>query len=169
MTVLQEELDFCRVQSFQLKVSIDGHGVGSHAGMAMVRELANRTGCRRRSPPRLVDERIAAAHLPGPLAAPTAGQWLHIDIGANLVIDHSDNKELAAPTRKKPTDTTRCRRFGPPPRSRALKRCDTARATHDFATACRTAGVGYSFGYPADWRVQDPVDTPPTSAMAGTR
>lgn len=27
-----------------MKVSADGHGVVSHAGMAMVRELADRTG-----------------------------------------------------------------------------------------------------------------------------
>jgi len=40
-----------------------------------------------------------------------------------------------------------------------LVRCDTAGATHDFATACHTAGVGFSFGYPVDWRVQDAVDT----------
>jgi hypothetical protein len=40
-----------------------------------------------------------------------------------------------------------------------LVRCDTAGATHDFATACRVAGVGFSFGYPVDWRVQDAVDT----------
>lgn len=40
-----------------------------------------------------------------------------------------------------------------------LVRCDTAGATHDFATACRKAGVGFSFGYPVDWRVQDAVDT----------
>ena len=38
-------------------------------------------------------------------------------------------------------------------------RCDTAGATHDFADACRDRGVGFSFGYPVDWRVQDAVDT----------
>ena len=52
-------MDFSRVQSFQLegtsqvkniaaasrvKVSADGHGVVSHAGMGMLRELADRTG-----------------------------------------------------------------------------------------------------------------------------
>jgi DDE family transposase len=46
-----------------------------------------------------------------------------------------------------------------PDKSAVLVRCDTAGATHDFATACRTAGVGFSFGYPVDWRVQDAVDT----------
>lgn len=38
-------------------------------------------------------------------------------------------------------------------------RCDTAGATHRFAQACRRLGVGFSFGYPVDWRVQDAVDT----------
>ena len=55
---------------------------------------------------RLVDERIDAAHLPGVRAARAAARaaawagrsrprgegWLHIDIDATLVIDHSDNK-----------------------------------------------------------------------------
>jgi hypothetical protein len=288
-------LDFSRVQSFQLegtsqvkniavaarvKVSSDGHGVVSHAGMAMVGELADRTGlsaqvtaaladtyrgpwvyapgevfadlaaavadgadcidgvgqlCGDREHVfgakastttmwRLVDQRIDAAHLPGIRAArgiaraaawaagaaPTAGQWLHIDIDATLVIDHSDNKELAAPTWKKTyghhpllafadrpeiaggealAGLLRTGRAGsntaadhvtvleqalasPPPQRRpdpgrggdpdapkVLVRCDTAGATHDFAEACRTAGVGFSFGYPVDWRVQDAVDT----------
>ena len=64
---------------------------------------------------RLVDERIDAAHLPAVRAAraaaraaawaagaaPAASDWLHIDIDATLVIDHSDNKAGAAPTWKK--------------------------------------------------------------------
>jgi hypothetical protein len=64
---------------------------------------------------RLVDQRIDAAHLPRVRAAraaaraaawtagaaPAAGDWLHIDIDATLVIDHSDNKDNAAPTWKK--------------------------------------------------------------------
>ena len=285
-------MDFSTVQSFQLegtsqvkniavgsrvKVSADGHGVVSHAGMGVVRELADQTGlsaqvtaaladtyrgpwvyapgevfadlaaavadgadcidgvgqlCGDREHVfgakastttmwRLVDERIDAAHLPGVRAArasartaawaagaaPAAGQWLHIDIDATLVIDHSDNKELAAPTWKKTyghhpllafldrpqiaggealAGLLRTGRAGsntaadhitvleqalsslppawrPDPHSpdtpKVLVRCDTAGATHDFATACRIAGVGFSFGYPVDWRVQDAVDT----------
>lgn len=35
--------------------------------------------------------------------APVTGVWLHIDIDATLVIDHSDNKQRAAPTWKKTT------------------------------------------------------------------
>lgn len=264
----------------RVKVSSDGHGVVSHAGMAMVRELADRTGlsaqvtaaladtyrgpwvyapgevfadlaaavadgadcidgvgqlCGDREHVfgakastttmwRLVDQRIDAAHLPGIRAArgiaraaawaagaaPTAGQWLHIDIDATLVIDHSDNKELAAPTWKKtyghhpllafadrpeiaggealagllrtgragsntaadhvtvleqalaslpPQWRPDPGRGGDPDAPKVLVRCDTAGATHDFAEACRTAGVGFSFGYPVDWRVQDAVDT----------
>ena len=59
---------------------------------------------------RLVDHRIDAAHLPRIRAAraaaratawsagagPAAREWLHIDIDATLVIDHSDNKAEAA-------------------------------------------------------------------------
>jgi hypothetical protein len=46
-----------------------------------------------------------------------------------------------------------------PDQLKVLVRCDTAGATHRFAEACRTAGVGFSFGYPVDWRVQDAVDS----------
>ncbi len=262
----------------RVKVSADGHGVVSHAGMAMVRELADRTGlsaqvtaaladtyrgpwvyapgdvfadlavavadgadcidgvgqrCGDREHVlgakastttmwRLVDERIDVAHLPGVRAAraaaraaawsagaaPVSDGWLHIDIDATLVADHSDNKELAAPTWKKTyghhpllafldrpeigggealAGLLRTGRAGSntatdhitvleqalaslppawrpdhrddPDKPTVLVRCDTAGATHDFATACRTAGVGFSFGYPVDWRVQDAVDT----------
>jgi Transposase DDE domain group 1 len=64
---------------------------------------------------RLVDARIDADHLGAVRAAraharaaawaagaaPAAGEWLHIDIDATITIDHSDNKEKAAPTWKK--------------------------------------------------------------------
>ena len=171
---------------------------------------------------RLVDERIDAAHLPGVRAAraaaraaawaagaaPTGGQgWLHIDIDATLVIDHSDNKTGAAATWKKTYGHHPLLAFldrpdiaggealagllrngnagsntasdhvivlhqalaslpagsrpglGNPAAPQVLVRCDTAGATHDFADACRAAGVGFSFGYPVDGRVQDAVDT----------
>ena len=155
----------------RVKVLADGHGVVSHAGMGMLRELADLTGLSDRVTAaladtyrgpwvyapgdvfadlaaavadgadcidgvgqlcgdrehvfgakastttmwRLVDERIDAAHLPriaaaraaaraaawAAGAAPTPGGWLHIDIDATLVIDHSDNKANAAPTWKK--------------------------------------------------------------------
>ena len=288
-------MDFSRVQSFQregtsqvkniaaasrVKVSADGQGVVSHAGMAMLRELADRTGlstqvtaaladtyrgpwvyapgevfadlaaavadgadcidavaqlCGDREHAfgakastttmwRLVDQRIDAAHLPAVRAArsaaraaawaagaaPTAGEWLHIDIDATLVIDHSDNKHGATPTWKKTfghhpllafldrseiaggealagllrtgnagSNTASDHiivlaqalaalppRWRPDPSAgddpdqpRVLVRCDTAGATHKFADACRDQGVGFSFGYPVDTRVQDAVDT----------
>ncbi|MFY9921515.1 MAG: IS1380 family transposase [Mycobacterium sp.] len=262
----------------RVKVSADGHGVVSHAGMGMLRELADRTGlsaqvtaaladtyrgpwvhapgevfadlaaavadgadcidgvaqlCGDREHVfgakastttmwRLVDQRIDAAHLPGVRAAraaaraaawedagaaPAVGDWLHIDIDATLVVDHSDNKTGAAPTWKKTFGLHPLLAFldrpeiaggealggllrtgnagsntasdhiivleqaldSLPPRWRpdpdhpdqpkVLVRCDTAGATHGFADACRTAGVGFSFGYPVDARVQDAVDT----------
>lgn len=173
---------------------------------------------------RLVDERIDTAHLPGIRAArgiaraaawaagaaPAGGEWLHVDIDATLVIDHSDNKELAAPTWKKtfghhpllafldrpeiaggealagllrtgragsntaadhitvleqavaslpPSWRPDPGRDGAADAPKVLVRCDSAGATHDFATTCRTAGVGFSFGYPVDGRVQDAVDS----------
>jgi hypothetical protein len=261
----------------RVKVSADGHGVVSHAGMGMLRELADRTGlsaqvtaaladtyrgpwvyapgdvfadlavavadgadcidgvgqlCSDREHVfgakastttmwRLVDRRIDAAHLPAVRAAraaaraaawtagaaPTTDGWLHIDIDATLVIDHSDNKAGAAPTWKKTfglhpllafldrpeiaggealAGLLRTGNAGSntasdhiivlaqalaalPPRwrpdpdhpeaNKVLVRCDTAGATHAFADACRAAGVGFSFGYPVDARVQDAVDT----------
>ncbi len=267
----------------RVKVSADGHGVVSHAGMGLVRELADRTGlsaqvtavladtyrgpwvhapgavfadlaaavadgadcidgvgqlCGDREHAfgaaastttmwRLVDQRIDAEHLPGVRsaraaararawaagAAPTTGGWLHVDIDATLVIDHSDNKQNATPTWKKtfglhpllafldrpeiaggealagllragnagsntaadhvtvlnwalaalpeawrprPGDRTDP---ADPDAPKVLVRSDTAGATHTFADACRAAGVGFSFGYPVDARVQDAVDT----------
>jgi hypothetical protein len=153
------------------KVSADGHGVVSHAGVGVLRELAELTGlsaqvtaaladtyrgpwiyepgavfadlaaavadgadcidgvgqrCGDREHVfgaaastttmwRLVDARLDAAHLPGIRAAraharaaawaagaaPGAGQWLHLDVDATITIDHSDNKQQAAPTWKK--------------------------------------------------------------------
>jgi len=250
-----------------VKVSADGHGVVSHAGMAMVREVADRSGlsaqvtaaladtyrgpwiyapgevfadlaaavadgadcidavgqlCGDREHAlgakastttmwRLVDERIDARHLPRVRAAraaaravaweagaaPVTGDWLHIDIDATLVIDHSDNKEKAAPTWKKSyghhpllafldrpeiaggealAGLLRTGRAGSntaadhisvlaqalaalPPRWRpdpdkdqapkVLVRCDTAGATHDFATACRRANGSRLRPWPA--------------------
>jgi hypothetical protein len=155
----------------RVKVSADGQGVVSHAGMGVLRELADRTGlsaqvttaladtykgpwvyapgavfadlaaavadgadcidgvgqrCADREHVfgaaastttmwRLVDQRIDATHLPrvraaragaraaawAAGAAPAPDQWLHIDIDATLVIDHSDAKQDAAPTWKK--------------------------------------------------------------------
>jgi hypothetical protein len=288
-------LDFSTVQLFRsegtsqvksiavaprVKVSADGHGVVSHAGMGLVRELAELTGlsaqitaaladtyrgswvyapgavfadlaaavadgadcidgvgqaCGDREHVfgpaastttmwRLVDHRIDAAHLPrircaraaaraaawAAGAAPIVGGWLHIDIDATLVIDHSDGKQQAAPTWKKTFGHHPLLAFVDRPEiaggealagllrpgnagsntaadhiavleqalkslpvdwqpgpgepgdldaPRVLVRCDSAGATYGFAQACRVQGVGFSFGYPVDARVQDAVDT----------
>ena len=45
-----------------------------------------------------------------------------------------------------------------PGAQQVLVRSDSAGATHTFAAACRTAGVGFSFGYPVDTRVRDAVE-----------
>ena len=170
---------------------------------------------------RLVDRRIDAAHLPrvraaraaarsaawAAGAAPAAGGWRHLDIDPTLVIDHSDNKQDAAPTGKKTFGHHPLLAFldrpeiaggeplagllrpgnagsntaadhitvlkqalaslparwrpelGDPAAPKVLVRCDSAGATHGFAEACRSAGVGFSFGHPVDARVQDAVDT----------
>jgi hypothetical protein len=154
-----------------VKVSADGCGVVSHAGVGMLREVAELTGlsaqvtavladtyrgrwvhdpgvvfadlaaavadgadcidgagqqCGDREHVfgaaastttmwRCVDERIDGAHLPGIRAAraharahawaagaaPAVGSWLHLDVDATITIDHSDNKQHAAPTWKK--------------------------------------------------------------------
>ena len=42
---------------------------------------------------------------------------------------------------------------------KVLVRCDSAGATHTFAQACRTDGVGFSFGYAVDSRVRDAAET----------
>ncbi len=45
-----------------------------------------------------------------------------------------------------------------PGAQQVLVRSDSAAATHTFAAACRTAGVGFSFGYPVDTRVRGAVE-----------
>ena len=44
---------------------------------------------------------------------------------------------------------------------RVLARSDSAGATHTFAAACRQRGVGFSFGFPVDERIQRIVDAIP--------
>jgi hypothetical protein len=75
--------------------------------------------------------------------------------GSNTAADHITVLEQALaslPDRWRPdpdTDTG----------SGVVVRCDSAGATHKFAQACRDRGVGFSFGFPVDARVQDAVDT----------
>jgi len=40
-----------------------------------------------------------------------------------------------------------------------LARSNSAGATHLFAAACRERGVGFSFGFPVDERIQAIVET----------
>ena len=75
--------------------------------------------------------------------------------GSNTAADHFLVLEqalasLPAPWRSDPTD---------PHSPRILVRSDSAGATHAFAETCRQHGVGFSFGYPVDARVQNAVDT----------
>jgi len=49
---------------------------------------------------------------------------------------------------------------------RLLARSDSAGATHAFAAACRARGVGFSFGFPVDARIQAVVDLIPPACWA---
>ena len=53
---------------------------------------------------------------------------------------------------------------------RLLARSDSAGATHAFAAACRERGVGFSFGFPVDFRIKRVVDLIPEAVLgAGDR
>ncbi len=70
--------------------------------------------------------------------------------GSNTAADHVTVLDLALdalPEHARP-------RPGDPDSPRVLARSDSAGATHVFAAACRTRGVGFSFGFPVDERVQ---------------
>jgi hypothetical protein len=74
--------------------------------------------------------------------------------GSNTAADHITVlrwalESLPAAYRPNPDD---------PGGQQLLVRCDSAGATHAFADACREAGVGFSFGYAVDTRVQDAVE-----------
>lgn len=75
--------------------------------------------------------------------------------GSNTAADHItvlDQALASLPADRRPTPGA----HGPPA---VVVRCDSAGATHKFATACRDRGVGFSFGFPVDARVWDAVDT----------
>ncbi|HLS74713.1 MAG TPA: IS1380 family transposase [Actinomycetaceae bacterium] len=79
--------------------------------------------------------------------------------GSNTAADHVTvlKQALAAlPAHARP-------RPGDPSSPRVLARSDSAGATHTFAQACRDEGVGFSFGFPVDFRVKDIVDVIPES------
>ncbi len=70
--------------------------------------------------------------------------------GSNTAADHVTVLDLALaalPPRARP-------RPGDPDSPRVLARSDSAGATHLFAAACRKRGVGFSFGFPVDERIQ---------------
>ena len=79
--------------------------------------------------------------------------------GSNTAADHITVLELALgnlPEHARP-------RPGDPDGPRLLARSDSAGATHAFAEACVERGVGFSFGFPVDTRIQHIVDVIPES------
>jgi Transposase DDE domain group 1 len=83
-----------------------------------------------------------------------AGLLRRGNAGSNTAADHVTVlgwalQSLPAHYRPDPTD---------PGGPKILVRCDAAGATHTFAQACRTTGVGFSFGYPVDVRVRDAAE-----------
>ncbi len=77
--------------------------------------------------------------------------------GSNTAVDHITVLDLAIanlPPHARP-------RRGEPDSPRLLARSDCAGATHAFAAACRDRGVGFSFGFPVDGRVQKIVNLIP--------
>ncbi len=77
--------------------------------------------------------------------------------GSNTAADHVTVLDMAVealPAQARP-------RPGDPSSPRVLARSDSAGATHVFAAACRTRGVGFSFGFPVGERVQAIVDLIP--------
>jgi Transposase DDE domain group 1 len=77
--------------------------------------------------------------------------------GSNTAVDHIkvlDMALAALPESARP-------RPGDPDSPRLLARSDSAGATHAFAAACRDRGVGFSFGFPVDERIQAIVNQIP--------
>jgi len=82
--------------------------------------------------------------------------------GSNTAMDHItvlDSALAALPEHARP-------RPGDPGSPRVLARSDSAGATHAFAAACLERGVGFSFGFPVDERVQRIVDLIPEQCWA---
>jgi hypothetical protein len=82
--------------------------------------------------------------------------------GSNTAADHITVLEMALAAlpehaRPRPAD---------PSSPRLLARSDSAGATHAFAAACRERGVGFSFGFPVDSRIQRIVDLIPEQCWA---
>lgn len=82
--------------------------------------------------------------------------------GSNTASDHVavlDMALAALPGQARP-------RPGDPDSPRVLARSDSAGATHAFAQACRDRGVGFSFGFAVDARIQKIVDLIPERCWA---
>jgi DDE family transposase len=80
--------------------------------------------------------------------------------GSNTAGDHVEVLEMALdalPEHARPRPGDADGSDGP----RLLARSDSAGATHAFAAACRERGVGFSFGFPVDMRIQAIVDQVP--------
>ena len=81
--------------------------------------------------------------------------------GSNTAADHITVLELALaglPEHARPTPGQEPGTWAGP---RVLARSDSAGATHAFAQACVDRGVGFSFGFPVDARIQRIVDVIP--------
>jgi hypothetical protein len=82
--------------------------------------------------------------------------------GSNTADDHVEVLEMALnalPEHVRPRPGQPDVPAGP----RLLARSDSAGATHAFAAACREHGVGFSFGFPVDARIQAIVDEIPNN------
>jgi hypothetical protein len=83
--------------------------------------------------------------------------------GSNTAADHIavlDMALAALPEHARPRPGDRPGQWEGP---RLLARSDSAGATHAFAQACVERGVGFSFGFPVDTRIQRIVDAIPDS------
>jgi Transposase DDE domain group 1 len=83
--------------------------------------------------------------------------------GSNTAADHVEVLEMALaalPEQARPRPGDPDSGDGP----RLLVRSDAAGATHAFAAACRDRGVGFSFGFPIDERIQAIVDQIPAQS-----
>jgi Transposase DDE domain group 1 len=86
-----------------------------------------------------------------------AGLLRAANAGSNTAKDHVTVLDMALeslPEKARP-------RPGDPGSPRVLARSNSAGATHLFAAVCRKRGVGFSFGFPLDERIQAIVDLIP--------
>ncbi len=91
-----------------------------------------------------------------------AGLLRQRNAGSNTAADHIAVLDMALASL--PADAQP--QPGQPNSPRLLARSDSAGATHAFAQACRDRGVGFSFGFPVDVRVQAIVDLIPDACWA---